>query len=476
MSINSLFGSARLALQAQQIAMQTASNNIANASVEGYSRQRVDMVPNTPDLTPWGNVGTGVVVSNVTRVRDTLLDGTYRTQNAQASGYQTKNDLLTQISTVFGEPSDTGLSATLDQFWSAWSDLANAPTSTAAKSVVQQRGAQVASTLNRFSSSLDDIANTTRGQIQQNVTDINRYSSQIAALNVQIVASEAGGKTASDMRDQRDLAVDALSKIVPVRTVESQSGSMSVYINNDALVGDATARQLEVRQVSGPIVIGIVGRTTTLTGPGGALGASLDAVNTDVPAAKQQLDALASQIVSTVNAAHRQGWSAAGDAAGGANWDPTAPPTGSNVDFFDPAKTSAATISLSAAVASSSSYVATGNVQNGTGNSAIAQQIAGLSTDATTIAKYGAPGQTSFGEYYRDFVTRLGVATNDSASSATVYQTLAQNTDSQRQSVSGVSTDDELIALTQRQQAYAAAAKIITTASAMGQTLLDMVQ
>lgn len=476
MSINSLFGSARLALHAQQIAMDTASQNIANASVPGYSRQRVDMVPNTPDLTPWGNIGTGVVVSDVSRVRDTLLDSTYRTQNAQGQGYQTKNDLLTQISNVFGEPSNTGLSATLDQFWSSWSDLANSPTSTAAKSVVQQRGAQVASTLNRFSSSLDDIANTTRGQIQQNVADINRYSSQIAALNVQIVTAEAGGKSAPDLRDQRDNAIDALSKIVPVRTVETQSGSVSVYINNDALVGDATARQLQVKNLTGPLTINIVGSSTNLAGPGGSLGASLDAVNTDIPAARQQLDALASQIVSTVNSVHEQGWTAAGDAAGGANWDPTAGPTGSRIDFFDPTKTTAATISLSSDVASSSSYVAAGNVQNGTGNNAIAQQIAGLSTNATTIAKYGAPGQTSFGEYYRDFVTRLGVATSDSESSATVYKTLARNTDSQRQSVSGVSTDDELIALTQRQQAYAAAAKVITTASDMGQTLLDMVR
>jgi len=476
MSINSLFGSARLALHAQQIAMDTASHNIANASVEGYSRQQVDMVPNTPDLTPWGNIGTGVIVKDVTRARDTILDGTYRSQNAQANGYQTKSDLLTQISGVFGEPSDTGLSSQLDQFWSSWSDLANSPTSAAAQSVVQQRGAQVASTLNRFSSSLDDISNTSRSQIQSDVTQINQYSKQIAALNVQIVTAEAGGQQAPDLRDQRDNAVDALSKIVPVRTVDSSSGSLSVYINNDALVGDATARQLQVTNLNGPLTINIVGSSTNLTSPGGALGASLDAVTTDIPAAKQQLDALASQLVSKVNSIHRQGWTAAGDAAGGANWNPVNGPTGSNIDFFDPAKTTAATISLSADVASSASYIAAGNVQNGTGNNATALQMGALNSDMTTIPKYGSPGQTSFGAYYQDFVTRLGVSTQDASNSATVYQTLAQNTDTQRQSVSGVNTDDELIQLTQRQQAYAAAAKVITTATDMSQTLIDMVR
>lgn len=476
MSINSLFGSARLALQAQQIAMETASHNIANASVEGYSRQRVDMVPNTPNVTPWGTIGTGVVIKNIARVRDTLLDGTYRSQTGQASGYGMRKDLLTQISNVFGEPSDSGLSATLDQFWNAWGDLANTPTSAASQSVVQQRGADVAAQLNRFSSSLDDISASSLTRIQQNITDLNRYASQIAALNTQIVGAEAGGQTASDLRDQRDVAIDAMSKIAPVRAIESSSGSMSVYIGTSPMVGDATARQLTLNQNGGQVSIGYVGRTGTIAVPGGELGAAMDVINTDIPAAKQQLDTFAAQLVQTVNSVHRTGWTAAGDAAGGANWNTATPPTGSNVDFFDPSKTTAATISLSTQVASSASFIAAGNVQNATGNNAVATQLAGLRSDMTTIAKYNAPGQTSLGEYYRDFVTRVGVATNDADASATVYTTLANQADAQRQSISGVSTDDELISITQRQQAYAAAAKVITTATDMSQTIIDMVR
>lgn len=477
MSINSVMGTARLALTANEVALQTASNNLANASVDGYSRQRADLVPNAPQQVPWGWLGTGVVVSNITRVRDTVLDGNYRTQATQSGTYATRRDILTRVSGVYGEPSDAGLANTLDQFWNAWNDLANSPTSAAARSVVQQRGGQVAATLNRYAASLDQIATTERSGLAQDITDFNRYASQVAALNGQIVAAEAGGQQAPDLRDQRDRAVDAMAKLGPIQVVENDNGSATVYVAGANVVDGVSTRALSAQtDATGAITIRIAGRSTPVPLPGGSIGARATALNSDIPAQRTQLDQLAASLVSTINSLHRTGWTAAGDAAGGANWDPAAGPTGSNVDFFDPVGTRAATMSLSSRVASDAAYVAAGNVQNGTGNNAVAQQMAGLRT-ATSISKYGAAGQTtSFGEYYRDQVTRLGVDTNDAESSATAYETLVQQADTLRQSQSGVNTDDELIQVTQRQQAYTAAAKVITTADEMAQSLLDMIR
>ncbi|MEO7042244.1 MAG: flagellar hook-associated protein FlgK [Gemmatimonadaceae bacterium] len=475
MSLNSIMGTATLALQAQQTAIETAANNIANANVPGYSRQVVNLEPNTPLYTPVGAIGTGVLVQDISRVRDTMLDTNYRAQTSTAGGYSTQSGILNSIGQIFGEPSDTGLSNTLSQFYSSWSDLANNPTNSAAQSVVQQRGAAVATTLNQFSTSLDQLASNTLDSTTTQVNQINQYTSQIASINKQIVAAESNGTTANDLRDMRDNAIDALSKIVPVRVIDHDNGSDTVYVAGATVVDGSDSKNFNLQGTSGSLTLQLSGRNFATQSPGGSLGANLDALNKDIPNAKSQLDTLAAGIVTSVNAIHAKGWTAAGDAAGGSNWNSSAPPTGSNVNFFDPTKLTAGSISLSAQVASNASFIAAGDTQGATGNNNIANQIAALANDTTTMTKYGSTDTTSVMDYYRDLVTRIGVATNDANTSSTVYSTLAQQADTQRQSVSGVSTDQELISLTKNQQAYAAAAKVITTANSMSQTLLDMI-
>ena len=475
MSLNSIMGTATLALQAQQAAIETAANNIANANVPGYSRQVVHLQPNTPLYTPVGAVGTGVLVQDISRVRDTMLDTNFRTQTSTAGGYTTQSGILNSIGQIFGEPSDTGLANTLSQFYSSWSDLANNPNSSAAQSVVQQRGAAVATTLNQFSTNLAQLASNTLDSTTQQVNQINQYTSQIASINKQIVAAESNGTTANDLRDMRDNAIDALSKIVPVRVIDHDNGSDTIYVAGATVVDGSDSKNFNLQGTSGSLVLQLSGRNFATQSPGGSLGANLDALNKDIPNAKSQLDTLAAGIVKSVNAIHATGWTAAGDAAGGSNWDPSTPPTGSNVNFFDPTKLTAGSISLSAQVASNASFIAAGDAQGATGNNNIANKIAALANDTTTMTKYGSTDTTSVMEYYRDLVTRVGVATNDANTSSTVYSTLAQQADTQRQSVSGVSTDQELISLTKNQQAYAAAAKVITTANSMSQTLLDMI-
>ncbi|MEO6864838.1 MAG: flagellar hook-associated protein FlgK [Gemmatimonadaceae bacterium] len=477
MSLNSIFGTATLALQAQQAAIETAAHNIANANVVGYSRQVVNLQPNTPLYTPVGAVGTGVIVKDISRVRDTMLDVNFRAQTSLAGGYTTQGDILSSIGQVFGEPSSTGLANTLSQFYSSWSDLANNPSNTAAKSVVQQRGASVATTLNQFSSNLDQLASNSQASATQQINDINGFTSQIASINKQIVAAEANGTTANDLRDMRDNAIDSLSKIVPVRVIDHPNGSDTVYVAGTTVVDGSDAKTFSLQGASGSISLQLNGRAFSTQSPGGSLGANLDALNNEIPAAKTQLDTLASGIVNNVNAIHATGWTAAGDALGGSNWNSASPPTGSNVNFFDPTKVTAGSISLSAQVASNASYIAGGDVQGATGNNNVANKMAALANNTTTMTKFGSTTETtSISEFYRDLVTRVGVATNNATSSATVYTTLAQQADTQRQSVSGVSTDEELISLTKNQQAYAAAAKVITTADSMSQTLLDMIR
>ena len=119
MSIGSILNSARSGMAAQQLAVQVASQNIANADTEGYSRQRVDLATSLSVAFPYGTIGTGVTVQNISRARDAMLDAQYRQDSGGQANAETMSATLGQIQQVFSEPSDSGLSASLDAFWSA---------------------------------------------------------------------------------------------------------------------------------------------------------------------------------------------------------------------------------------------------------------------------------------------------------------------------------------------------------------------
>jgi flagellar hook-associated protein 1 FlgK len=466
-SLEGLLSIARTAIVSQRAAMNVAGHNIANAETTGYTRQRVQLTPTTPESSALGMFGTGVAVTTVLRLRDALLDQQVRQQAAPAAGFSTRSTLLGTIEGVFGEPSPNGLASSLDAFWNSWSDLASDPSNRTAKIVVQQSGAAVAATFNRYATQLADLDTSTRAGIAGTIGTVNRLASQIAAVNAEILPAEAGGNTANDLRDARDRLIDTLSQLIPVRVVERANGSNQVMIGGMPLVDGSSAKSLTLG--SGvPLTVTLTGDADALRSLGGTLGATLDVVNTDLASARAALDALASSLIGEVNALHAAGWSPPSGGAG--NWNPAAPPTGSGILFFDatPANATARNIRLSATVAASAAAVAAGSMLNAAGDNSVALGLAALRDFAAT-----APG-ASFGAGYRSLVALVASGKAAAADSADVYNTLAQQATERRQAAGGVSIDEELVSLMSHQQAYAAAAKIVQAVDEMMQTLLDL--
>jgi len=453
MSISSLTNIARSALIAQEAAIQVTGQNIANAQTPGYSRQTLALSASTPNYTPNGVLGSGVSITSITRSRDTLLDQQYRTQSGPASGFQERSALLGQIQNVYGEPSATGLANTMDSFFNSWSELASNPADPSAKAVVQQAGAQLASTFNSYATQLSNIATNNRTSLSDSIAQVNTITSQIAAMNTQITAATSTGASPNDLMDQRDQMIDQLSQMVAITVTGNKDGSDQVNIGGIAIVNGKAATPLSL---GGGIPLTI--STTNgdaLRSPGGQIGAMLTVANVDLPAAQNGLNTLASSIITDVNAQHAAGWS---------------PPAGTGVDFFDsaPANANAQNMRLSATVAADSSTIATGTTPNAAGDNSIALAIAGLQNFSPT-----APGN-SFSGAYTSLVNSVANAKNGSDSSSTVYQTLQQQADTQRQSVSGVDTDEELTSMISQQQAYVAAAKLVETIQAMSAALLSI--
>jgi flagellar hook-associated protein 1 len=484
-SITGILSIASSAARAQQGAMQIVAQNVGNASTDGYSRQRVDLEATPPLVTPQGVFGTGVTIADVTRARDTLLDTTYRAQSADSSAASLHQDLLTGVQSIFNEPSDTGLAASLDAFWSSWSDLANNPSDPSAQSVVRARGTQVANLLNGYAQQLQSTQSNAAAQLTQSVQSFNQLTTQIADLNKQITSIESGGVQAPDLLDQRDRLLDQLSQLGSVRVFDGTNGSINVVLGGTTVVNGATAKTLAVSGSATAPQLTVGGDSTPLTQAGGSIGTLVTFLQTELPAVQTQLDGLAKGIVNGVNALHETGYTAAGDAIRVANGAPTVGANGSGIDFFDPAGVTAGTIKLSADVQNDSSVIASGTtstgdnsvalaisaLRDGTGVAALQAQMGSAAFDA----QVGLPPNTSFGDSYQTLVTQLGSDVNAAGSDATAYQTLLQQTQTRRQSVSGVSLDEEMTRMMQYQQGYSAAAKVVQVANQMAQDILDMV-
>jgi flagellar hook-associated protein 1 len=484
-SIGSILSIARTAMNTQQAVIQVAGHNIANSETEGFSRQRTTLTANTPEFWTYGTVGTGVSLAKIERLRDESLDASYRGETSDASAFRARADLLGSVEEVLGEPSDDGLAAAMDAFWGAWSDLSNAPSSSAARSVVQQRGSIVASTLNTFDVRLKEL----RGQVQLRLTnsvgDMNTLADQIAVLNGQVVEAEAGGKLANDLRDQRDVLIDNLSKFGNVRVLPTKDHSLQVLVGTNTVVDGAESRHLNLsREPNGDISLRFDRSSEPLLPVGGSVTAMVDFLNRDLPDAQGRLDAMAAQLVTTVNTLHRQGqtFDAAGVATAAGDFFSPGEPDLANPPALLPV--TAGSIRLSDTVAASPTAIAASKTVPGAGqvagpgNNEVALALAGLRDAANTVSftvSGGVPETGSFASFYREMNSRLGARVKDADSSATVHETLVDQSDHRRTSVSGVNVDEELTTLMRAQQAYAAAAKVITTAQEMLKTLVEMV-
>src|SRR5271165_5534552 len=199
MSIPSLQGlqTALSGLLAEQQALDVAGNNIANANTEGYSRETAVLQTNPPMTIPatspitgeGAQIGTGVSVATITRIRNDYLDAQFHTQNSALSGASIQSEVLQQAQSAFNEPSSAGIASRLSAFWTAWNSLADSPTSEAAKQGVVAAGEQLAATFNTLSAGLATIS-TQATEHYKALTgpggEVEADASQIAQLNGQI--------------------------------------------------------------------------------------------------------------------------------------------------------------------------------------------------------------------------------------------------------------------------------------------------
>ncbi|MBU3111759.1 flagellar hook-associated protein FlgK [Clostridium lacusfryxellense] len=209
----STFNVATRGMTAQQKAIDVTSHNIANANTEGYTRQRATMETTRPanETTGAGQLGTGVQVSTVSRIRDTYLDYRVRAESGTMGLYEGREKFLTELEGIFNELDGTGISTLTDKVFKSWGDLSLSPEVSNTRTVVAQQSKALTDQLNNTYNQLTKLKENCQGSIKQDIIDINKMLDQINELNQEVISVKVGGNEPNDLMDKRDLLVDSLS-------------------------------------------------------------------------------------------------------------------------------------------------------------------------------------------------------------------------------------------------------------------------
>lgn len=490
---------AKRSLFTQTTALSTTGHNVANANTEGYSRQKVNMQASIPmepfaflhSTTP-GQLGTGVEFDSITRVREKFLDDQYRNENTNFGSWSIQRDTLEKLEAIVNEPSDTGFRTVMDNFYKSWSDLSKNPEDVTARRIVKETTLALTDAMNQISRQLDNLSQDLDNNIAVKANEVQGYLGNIANLNSAIVKVESLGDNANDLRDQRDLMTDKLSKIMNITVTDSPQG-YQIQMNGEALVTggavttEVTSDFLNTAYTAGTLtngeVHGMIKSRDTLvsdyrkqmdelantlangdiqiTIPAGSVlpdNTVLDGVT--YTGAMRKLDNDLTVTVKGLNGLHQLGYSMDGTTAPGIPFF-TASGGGTTI--------TAGNISLNAEILADPNKIASSlrtTDTSGTeavikGNNTLAILIANLKD--TPMKSADGLRNATIGAQFSAIVGQLGVQSQEAARQTSNTEFLVQQVETRRQSVSGVSLDEEMANMIKFQHAYSASARFMTT-------------
>jgi flagellar hook-associated protein 1 FlgK len=471
-----LFGTLSMAnrsLQTQRNATEVAGHNLANVNTPGYSRQRVAIETSLTVPSDMGLQGTGADAVAIVQLRDRLLDKNIVNETSVRAAYEGRQRALQFAQAALGQAIDRqatgaegaaassgvggqhGIAEDMSALFAAFQSLSTNPTSSAERQVLSIKAQNLATQFNQVARRYDDLRTTLNESLVSDVDQANIALADIAKLNDQIIAAELGtDATANDLRDSRQKRLEDLAKLVRVDSVETANGGLDISVDGVSLVNgrnvvdtlqayDAGAGQYLVRTTTG-------GATLTLTG--GTMQGTIEARDNDLVAMRSDLDTLATTLISEINAVHASGYGLTGT---------------TGAAFFT--GTNASDIAFNSGLAADPGLIQASDVAGGVGNNTIARQLGQLAN-----TKHAALGNQTFLEHYGQSVSKLGQYLNGLNTQLSNQEVVEQMLLRQRDSVSGVSLDEEMTDLVRFQRAFEASARLITTIDGMLETVVNL--
>ena len=465
MSITSTLSLAAQALKATQLAIQTTGHNLANIATPGFSRQRVELVSAYPSFNGGVFIGQGVDVAGVSRVVDRFVEAELLSLNGEVGYSDTQSRALNGIQDAF--PLTGGVNGALSEFFGALSDLANNPAGSPERVSVISKARGLGETLAQTRQVLTSLQRDLDQDLGSATQRLNVLTEQIAGLNNQIAFTELRGEAANDFRDQRQTSLQELVALTGATVRESASGEVMVTAGGLLLVGGARFATLSSNDVGSNSLHLLTyqspdGTTfdATTVFEAGKIGSLLNSRDTLVQGTIAEVDLLAKTLVDAVNSQHTLGFGLTG-AVGGNLFSPIAVSAGA-----------AANVTVDAAVAADPRLIAAAAAPAALpGDNRNALALVGLRSTAMA-----ALGGQSFEDRFLSLVGDIGSQAQAAQSRSDFQQALLSQTQSRRESVSGVNIDEEATKLIQFQRAFEASSMLVRTADEMYQSLIGMVR
>lgn len=441
MGLFGIMSIAEQSLAAQQEGLQVTANNIANVNTAGYTRRVADLAEQAPFSANIGAAGGGgVTLEQVQAIRDNVLEIRLNQETSNQNRLTSLQQQLGPVESLFNAQTGAGLSTAIDNFFSALQQLSTNPTNGAQRQSVITAAQTMAQTFNQVANGISQQIQGANQYIVQDVSQVNNLTAQIAKLNGQIASLQTGSGNTAALIDQRTDLIRNLSQLMDFNVSDGGNGQVTLTTSGgQELVSGMQAIPLTLQPNGSVQDIYSGGTDITSTIAGGSLAGLITARDSDLPSLASQLDSLATTLAQGVNTQNALGFDLNGVAGGNLFVPPTATNAAANMALAttDPAK-----------------IAASGSSTNSGDNSNL---LAMINLQQTP----NASGLTPDGAYAA-MVSTIGSLVQSANTQQQASQAVLTQLQNQRASVSGVSMDEESINLQQFQQAYQAAARVVS--------------
>jgi len=434
--------SAMSSLAASQDEVNVSSNNLANANTPGYARERV-VLEEQPSFSTGtlGDLGSGVAVESVQSIRDPLLDASVQQETQQQSASQEIVTAMQPVQTLFVS-GNGGVSDEMSSFFNDLQELSTSPSDPTLRATVLSDAGNLASAFQTTATQLTGTQQSLDLGVTQSVSQINQLTTQLAQVNGQLITAQGSGQNANNLQDQQQNLLSQLSSLIGFSVTQSSEGQTISTANGTPLVVGSQSFALSTATNSSTgfqDVISAQGQDITSQISTGQLGGLIQARDVQVAGVLSSLNTLASSFASAINTVNENGYDLTGT---------------QGTAMFSVTPGNGAAASMSVAMTSASQIAASSSATASGDNSNL---LAMINVGTQPLVNSQTPTQLLSGIVYQ-----VGNDVSQAQSDSDAGSLMLTQLQDERGSVEGVSTDEEASNLLTYQQAYQAAARVVT--------------